>query len=310
MIESLSRNFDNDEALTSPIYNPTIATETAVIYAMMEEPTPEVLAQYREIVTTMPTANPFVGVLVNPQSCDIAQVQTDIQEVRSALVELYQLVQQTGSSPDVYAWQSAAPALLADVDTAEEAMTEFQDHTDRLVANLPTVVGMAQNEAGLQNGMASAASLASGLAGGIGALLGTASSIAALLGPCLPVQGFLGSLMERGTALLNQAKEFVNSLKENLMAAVQEIKDGIMGTVNSMFSGLQDVLGSVQSVMNQVMGTISNIKSMIQEEISGLVSGMLNMARMGLADLLSRLKLDPCLSGLLSGLSGGRIGIG
>lgn len=310
MINSLSANFNSDEALTSPIYNPTIAQDTALIYTMMEEPTPEVIQQYHDIVTTMPTVNPFVGVLVNPQSCNIAQVQTDIQEVRAYLLELHQLVQQTGTSPDVYAWQNAVPSLNADIDTADEAMTEMQNHTDRLVANLPTVVGMAQNEAGIQNGMATAASLGSGLAGGIGALLGTASSLASLLEPCLPVQGFIGSLMDRGTELLNQAKEYINSLKENLFAAIEEIKDGVMGTVNSMFSGLQDVLDSVKSVMNEVMGTISNIKSMIQEEISGLVKGMLNMARMGLADLLSRLKKDPCLSGLLNGLSGGRIGIG
>lgn len=308
MIETLSREFKNEEALTSPIYNPTISQETATLFAMMEPPSEEVIEQYREIVLTMPTSNPYVGVISNPQSCEISEVKTDIQQVRLYLTEIYDLVQQTGSGPDIYAWQVAMPGLTADVDVAEDSMVEMQDHTDRLVANLPTVVGMAQSETGIQNGMATVASLGGGLAGGVGALLGAASSITALLGPCLPVQGFLGSLMERGTAMLNQAKEFVNALKDNLLSAINEIKDGIMGTVNSIFSGLQDVLGSVQSVMNQVMGVISNIKSMIQEEIGNLVNGLLNMARMSLADLMARLKLDPCLSGLLNGLSGGRIG--
>jgi hypothetical protein len=277
----------------------------------MAPPSVELIQQYQDIILAMPTQNPYAGVLVNPRGCEIGQARTDIDEIRDAIVEIHELVKQTGLSGDVYEWQVAVPGLLADLEVADQGLNAFEEHTDRLIANLPTVVGMAQSSAGIENSTTLASGAIAGVGGGssglgsIAGALGAASAIAALLGPCLPVQGFIGSLLSKGKALMDGVLSYANTLKENLFQALNEIKNNILGQLGSAFQSLQDIMGSVKNVMAQVMGKINSIKDMITQEISSLVNGFINSARMSLANLLSSIKLDPCLKGLLGGVLGG-----
>lgn len=305
MINELQKLFDNDAAQSSPIYNPPVDSDILEVYEMMEEPTPEVMAEYTTVFNTMTTVNPFAGVIINPNACDISENITDLNEVKALVDEIHLLVQQTGTSTEVYDWQQAVPGIHSDLDEGLITMDEMMQHTDRVVANLPTIVSMAQNQAGIENAMSQVNSLG-GLAGVANALSGLAGA-AGVLGACFPVQGFLGSIMSRGKALLNGVKTFVNSLKDNLTQAINEVKNQVLGQIGSAFQSIQDILNSVKDVMAQVMGQINAIKDMIKQEIAKLVGSMLGMMRIGLLQMIKNLLNDPCLKGLVGAVTGGGV---
>jgi hypothetical protein len=283
----------NTEALANPTYNPNFDPSTIRLMTMMGGDYPaDVVAQYREAIMTLPTANPYSAVLANPRSCDISQAQTGLAEVNTRLSERYATIvivgtpvpslTQTGTGStssipgqpgyqptlqqqaDVALWQSAMPEMTANLDQAATTMDDFQDHSDRLISNLPSIVGMVQTA------------------------LGLATAIGSLLDPCLGLKDFLGSLLDKGSAI---------------MAKINAAIAKVMSVIN-------DALAEIQNAIAYVMGLIQSLIAMIEAEIMKLIKSLIDAARLGLAQLLSILPKDPCFKAIMGAVgTGAAVGV-
>ena len=92
-------NTPNVAALASPIYNPDIDDVTLKIFSVMHNDYPQALIdQYRQIIVSMPTENPFSAVLTNPRSCEISQAQTTVGEIKNELNNQFQKIISAGIS--------------------------------------------------------------------------------------------------------------------------------------------------------------------------------------------------------------------
>jgi hypothetical protein len=278
----------NTEALANPTYNPEFDASTLQLMNMMGgDYPPDVVAQYREAIMTLPTANPYTAVLANPRSCDISQAQTGLNEVRNAIGVRYTTVVVAGTpvpsltqsgtgwvsaiagqpgyqptsqqAADAAAWQAAMPEMTANLDQADSTMADFQDHSDRLICNLPSIIGMVQTA------------------------LGLATAIGNLLDPCLGIKDFLGSLLDKGSAIMAK-----------INAAVQKV----MSVIN-------EALAEIQQAIAYVMGLIQSLIAMIEAEIMKLIKSLIDAARLGLAQLLSLLPKDPCFKAIMQSVATG-----
>src|SRR4051812_5926707 len=88
----------NTDALANPTYNPDLDQSTLQLMNIMGNTYPDdVVAQYRQAILAMPTANPYPGVLSNPRSCDISQAHTGVGEARVALTNRYNSIILSGT---------------------------------------------------------------------------------------------------------------------------------------------------------------------------------------------------------------------
>ncbi len=269
----------DQEALASPIYNPDISPIELSLINLMPDPStdPALISTYTNIIKSMPTINPFEGVLTNPRGCEISQVKTDLDDIRTDLTNLQTLI--TGS--DIPLWSLAVPGIMADLNTATTTMNTFEDHTNRSIANLPNILGMAQSAAGL------------------------ATAVAGLISPCSGITGMLGSIMKQGQALMAQVMSAVSSVGSMIKNAINEVTHGIMGLLGSNFSSFSNILSSINSAMNKVMSGIRAVTDMVGKEIKNMIASLIGAARQGLAGLLASLPSDPCLKGLIGSVTSG-----
>jgi hypothetical protein len=272
----------NDEALNSSIYNPVVPERTLQIYQLMDPNDPSLLEEYREIILSGSTRNPYRGAIYNPRACEIDQNRTTLNEIMNLLEERWRQIQLEGQpqytdniadpgypvqtytptqeQADLYAeWAALYPGMRADLQTAWDTLNQFQDHTDRQISNLPSNIGMAQNAMGLDT-----------------LLLG-------LLNPCLGLDAFFGSLMALGRRIMAE-----------IAAAIQQV----MNIINQ-------IIAQIQQMINMVMAKIQEVIQMIQNEISALVGAFIKMLQSGLAWLLDWLPDDPCLKALLGAVATG-----
>lgn len=121
-------------ARASETYNPTRAPDVLELYDIMSaaQPSEELMATYREMVTSMPTTNPYAGVLTNPRGCEVDQANTDLDEI----------IDEVKQNPDV---PKDIPDTLED---AKDVLDQYKEHTDRLISNFPTISSIVQNEIG------------------------------------------------------------------------------------------------------------------------------------------------------------------
>jgi hypothetical protein len=283
----------NTEALGNPTYNPILDDATLQLMNMMGGDYPaDVVAQYREAIMTLPTANPYSAVLTNPRSCDISQAQTSLAEARSGLTLRYAAIVAAGTpvpsltqsgtgstssvpgqpgyqpsaqqAADAASWQMAMPEITSNLDQAESTMDDFQDHSDRLISNLPSIVGMVQTA------------------------LGLATAIGNLLDPCLGLRDFLGSLLDKGSALMAK----------------------INAAIAKVVSVINDALAEIQKAIAYVMGLIQSLIAMVEAEIMKLIKSLIDAARLGLAQLLSLLPKDPCFKAIIGAVgTGAAVGV-
>ena len=157
----------NLEALASPIYNPTIDDQTKSLLNLMGEPSQDVIDYFTQIIKNLPTANPYVGVIENPRSCDIESAKAGLDNLQSELAN--------SLDPTIIA---ALPSISANLDIASSTLSDYENHTDSLIANLPNILGIIQTALGLM------------------------AALAGLLNPCTNLSGFLNSILAAGAALM------------------------------------------------------------------------------------------------------------
>ncbi len=285
----------NTDALASPTYNPSIDPTTLSLYNIMGNSTnsDDLVAQYRQVIMGLPTINPFVGVLSNPQSCNISQAQTGLNEASAALTQQYNTVVTAGTpipnpggggysytptSQQIAAaatYQANVPQATASMDQAASTMSDFQDHTDRITSNLPAILGMVQSA------------------------LGLAAAVGNLLNPCLGLSSFLGSIQAAGTAIMNKINAGIQQVKAAISAAMAVITSAI-ATINAAMAAITSAIAYVQKLAQ-------SLAALVEAEITSLINSLINSARLGLAQLLASLPKDPCLSALVGTVGTGAV---
>lgn len=282
-MQSMSKMI-NTEALESPLYNPPADKKALMLQEIMETtvipPTaittprkpalidPEsVEFALREHVSTfnnLTVFNPYEGVISNPTTCFIQPIRN---ELSGAIDYLNGRFSDNGTwttyrlefSNDIYGTGSG-DGMLDDLDYC-------QDHTDRLTNNLPSLAGIAQ------------AALA----------LDTVMNL--LSNPCLGLDGFLGSIMDKGKALLSSAASKISTM----MASARAWADANIGPL----------IDQIKTAMAQAKAAISQFITAAMAEVMKFAKAMLAAARQGLAELMSNLPQDPCLRGLLGSVATG-----
>lgn len=146
--------------LDNPVYNPSIDESTVSLYSLMDTtPSDEVIADYTDVFNSMPFHNPFVGVLYNPRACEVDAINNEVDEIAKEIKDRYDDVINKGTPgngyeptpgqvTDLTEWNTAYPGIDRDLGTIGDIMDQFRDHTDRLVANFPSLVGVIQNSIG------------------------------------------------------------------------------------------------------------------------------------------------------------------
>jgi hypothetical protein len=293
----MSASVTNAAALASPIYNPNIDSTSLQLFNAMNTGYPAALvSQYTQMITSLPTANGYSTLLQNPQACNISQAQTGMSTLQSQITQQYNSTVLSGTpvgtisgttytapaasganpvgtagspgySPSttqvatLNTWQQAYPACMGNIAQANSTLSGFEDHTNRLIANFPSILGMIQTA------------------------LGIATAIANLTNPCLGLANFLGSLLAKGAAIMAQ----------------------INAAIDLALTVIGEVIAEINAAIQAVMALINSLEALIEAEILAFVEALIDAARLGLAQLLALLPLDPCLASILTTVGTGAL---
>lgn len=226
------------QAVDSPTYNPPADDADKAIYNMMSgEDSQDVIDYYTAMITNLPTANVYSGVLQNPRKCDIESINNSMNDLNDNLNNAYQ---DNSSDPT---WQQAMDTSNPDSminqlndttnpNSVQSAVNTFSDHTDRMTSNFPSILGMIQ------------------------AALGVAAAIGALANPCLGIGNFLNSLLEEG--------------KQILATIEQYIKD----VLNVIAMGIGAVMMAVQKLLAYAQEAIQFIEKEIAALVAAIISAL------------------------------------
>jgi gas vesicle protein len=206
-----------EEALASETYNPSRSPDVIALYNLMTttDPSEALMDQYREVVTSMTTENPYEGVLFNPRACEIDQANNDIGEIIDDLKD-------TDVSEDI------TDAL----EEVKDQLDEYKEHTDRLIANLPTISSVVQSEIGNNTSGQSN----SGVSGN----------------PCLGFADIMGSILDQGQSIMNDIMSAIANVKENVGAAEDLVKNAVtqlQAKIAAAMTQLQDEVTKLASAM-------------------------------------------------------------
>lgn len=260
----------NQEALADENYNPEIDDKVKQLYELMApcagNPHDAALeAEYTAQFLALPTTNVYTQVLVNPRRCDIDRVQDDLAE----LVTHFPTIRAALPTGDHPAWDSMVATVTPQIATINTSMTDWGVHTDRQTANLPFLASLAQGA------------------------LGMMTALNGLMNPCAGLGNFLGSIMDKGAQLMGQITGAIGPM----LSQVQGWASGAIGAVGAMTSAISGAIG-------QAIGAAGQIAGMIAGEIGAFAGAMIGQLRMGLAEFMASMKVDPCLAGILGGVAG------
>lgn len=272
----------NREALESGIYNPRIDSRVLALQQIMEtqdsaantslrEPRspplvdPEnvdfELREYVEQFNTYSVYNPFQGVLDNPTSCIINPIRDDLSSLLSTMDSRF------GEDP---IWVDYRPDFVERVEGPNgllHNLDSFEDHTDRLTNNLPSLAGIAQ------------------------AALALTAAINLLSNPCLGLNGFLGSIMDEGKEILRDARKII---KETL----DEVDAWIDANIGPLIAEINTAIVAATAAVDELI-------LIATQEVNNFAKAMLSQVRQGLAELMANLPQDPCLRNLLGSVATG-----
>jgi hypothetical protein len=281
----MTSNLLNREALENGLYNPPVDPRAIALQEIMETQPPgsntslqtprkpdlvsvnDVPFELREHVeqfNSLGVYNPFHGVLANPTSCLMDPIRDD-------LISLVNYMD--GRFSDNGTWTVYRVEFLEDVygPDGNSGITgdldSFEDHTDRLTNNLPSLAGIAQ------------AALA----------LDTVMNL--LSNPCIGLSGFLGSIMDEGKAILNSIKNEISKALEDARAWVDE--------------QIGPLIDEIKAAIAVAKAEVAKLIAMAKAEVEKFAKALLAQARQGLADLMANLPDDPCLRGLLGSVATG-----
>lgn len=273
----------NTEALNNPNYNPTIDPDVISLMGLMSDPSNELLQQYRDVWNNLPTVNPFEGVIVNPHQCDIQDTKVNTGKIIDTLTgwgennfpndPTWNSGFTDPNNPDSIVSKITGGTQTLDPKTGltnytnnngiDPSLDRMNDHTNKLLANLPMILGMVQQA------------------------LGLATVIEGLLDPCMGTGSFLGSLMDQGKALMKKIKDKIDKVFDEINDFLQEIQRTV-----------QEVLDFVNQAIQDAMDFAKEMVDMIEGEIEKLIKSLIDSLRANLSNFLKGLHIDTCLKGL------------
>lgn len=139
-------------------------------------------------------------------------------------------------------WDSTYPSTVSSLQDANNGISTYEDHTDKLIANLPMILGIIQGALGLAN------------------ILGT------LANPCLGLGSFLNSITSAGKSLI-----------QKILDGLKKVEQLIGGALELILKAIATVMGFVNKLLNLIE---NEIKKLIEAMIAGLkfgLSGLLSM---------------------------------
>lgn len=182
--------------------------------------------------------------------------------------------------PDPTDTSLTGDAILGDPADAsiQSGLNAVQSHTDSLIANLPSILGMVQTA------------------------LGLASALANLLNPCLGTGDFLNSLMSEGKAIVADIKNYINKLATKIK---NWFEDGLGNLLGIKMSDITNIFKDIKDFANEVKAYVQSAVAWIQKEMKKLISALIDSIKSGLSSFLKSLNSDPCIKALLGGVTNG-----
>ena len=138
-------------------------------------------------------------------------------------------------------WNNSYISTVSSIAQFNSGVSDYEDHTDKLLANLPMILGIVQSALGLAN------------------ILGN------LANPCLGIENFLGSLTKKGKSLIQKIRDGIKKIEQYIGAALSVIQKAIA-----------DVMAFVNKLINLVENEISNL---IKALINGLQYGLASLLK-------------------------------
>lgn len=314
---------ENSAALSSPVYNPRYDSTDIAIYNITQndssdETNTALRKQYLNLFYNLPSTNPYEGVLQNPNTCDIDDVNNTANDIVNGLYnnfgnqdafdsnnppsqsdpnyENYQYWDQyvnqnnpnsvysymTGGIPTTTTYSQDDVLNIPDSATiAVGPDGQYQATTYSQPNNVIPQINYARNHTNtLISNLPMLLSLAQ-----LG--LGLASSLENLLNPCLGLSDFFGSISDLGKEMMSEIKKAVNFIKGLIDKGLSYLKTAI-----------NDVIGAVLLAVKYIKNLINQVKS----EIEKFIKAMIDQIRIGISSFLKSLLGDACAKSLFGGL--------
>lgn len=236
----------NDDVFSSPIYNPQKDDKVVELYKLMDSTKDQaVLDEYIYMFNTYPTHNPYQGVLYNPRTCDINAVVEVVDEIKNALKTRYDKIWIDGTptlthTPNqvqinaLVEWLGTYPSIANDLETVSSVLSDFGDHTNRLISNMPSILGSIQQA------------------------IGNALAIGDMLGgnPCIPFADVFGSILQKGQDIIDQ-----------VMSKVQEAMSVVQNALSMVQQKISEVMGEITKVKDMMMNEVNKIAESLMSTV-------------------------------------------
>jgi len=228
------------EILSSDEYNPSRSPDVMDLFSLMDqgEPSEALLDEFRAQVRAMPTQNPYSGVMINPRACETDQVGTDIDEVTGSIQDLLEEVIRSRPPSEVDEWQTSIPNVIADLEKAKEVMEEYKEHTDRLLANFPTISDIVKEEISMN----------------VSELQGS--------NPCAAFGDIMGSILQAGQDIIAE-----------IMAALADMKNNLQPVLDLIEQATAKLMAEIAKAMTKIQEETDRIaKSMLRQKKMNLAA--------------------------------------
>ena len=271
-------------ALNSPIYNPTIDSSSILLYQNISGYSDSLLQQYETIISSMPTENIFSGILLNPLTCIIQNINLGINTMMGYINSLtstvytsdttwansvnpnisssfpYQLIGSTPTGPN-------NTLIIQNPLSAEQVLSNFQNQSDMMIANFPSILGITQQALGITNAIQ---------------ILSNPSQ--QLTNPTQGLANYMGSISGSGQVLLNNI--------QTILTTSMGVVLNIVNNVQSTYQSSSITITQIQSAISTFLSNIITVTTFIQNEIQQLAQAMINSVRMGMASSIVQLSYD------------------
>lgn len=313
----------NTDALSSPIYNPKYDTTDIALYNIIQNDSSDetnnaLRAQYLNTFYNLPSTNPYEGVLKNPNTCDIEDINNTANYIVDTLqnnfgnqdafdsnnppkendpsYENYQYWNQyvNQNNPDsVYSYMTGGIPTTTTysqndvLNIPDDAIIgigpdgQYQATQYSQPNNVIPQMNYAQHHTDtLLSNLPMLLSIAQ-----VG--LGLATSLENLLNPCIGLSDFFGTISDLGKEMMSEIKK-----------AMDFVKSLIDKGMKYLMTAIKYVIRAVLYAINFITKLISKVKS----EIEKFIKAMIDQIRIGISDFLKGLLGDACAKSLFGGL--------
>lgn len=271
------------QAKSSPIYKPDLDDTDKSIYNLMSDPDQNSVDYYTRAFMSLPTTNIYGGVLENPHYCDINDINNDMNTINSDLNNLYnngtdqngnknsensdwQYQMNPNNKDGIYSMMFNDPYNgNGSPDPSDTSVTGddiinggsnysvstgidmINNHTNRLISNLPSILGMIQ------------------------AALGLASAMGNLLNPCLGLSSFLSSLLDEGKQILATIKNYLKEIIGLILLGPMIVLAVLNALVKKLFDFIKEAIDFITSEIKKlVKALIDSLKAGISAFLKSL----------------------------------------